>query len=89
MRAMVVTLDDKLVRYELGQMTGNAAHGAYIAIGDVMQQQVHIPAFSEILCTLGAALIVALCRGSIDQKARSARCLRRRLEILCQSNEGE
>ena len=47
MRAMLVTLDDKLVRYELDQMTGNAAHGAYIAIGDVMQQQVHIPAFSE------------------------------------------
>jgi hypothetical protein len=55
MRATVVILDDKLVRYELGQMTGNAAHGAYIAVGDVMQQEAYIPAFSETLCTLGAA----------------------------------
>jgi hypothetical protein len=81
MRAIVFILDDKLVRYELGQMTGNAAHGAYIAIGDLMQQQAYIPAFGETLCTLGAALIVGLvercrarafpCCGPIDQKSPS------------------
>jgi AhpD family alkylhydroperoxidase len=52
-------------------MTGNAAGGAYIAMGDVVQQQAHILTFTATRCSLDAALTVVLCRGLIAQKARS------------------
>jgi hypothetical protein len=45
---------------QVGQMTGNAAHGAYIAIGDVMRWQAYIPAFSQAPCTVGGTLIKIL-----------------------------
>ena len=50
----------------------DAAHRAYVAIGQIVQKQAFILAFSDIFYLLGAALIVALAAVHDAQEARPA-----------------